>query len=90
MDLKNAKLLKTGIQADSGIVFGPYSTLRSQKEARLKMLTDWLGKDFDGVIALDEAHNMGNSVSIKKGRGRSKPSAQALAGIDLHLSLIHI
>ncbi len=83
MDLKNAKLLKTGIQADSGIVFGPYSTLRSQKEARLKMLTDWLGKDFDGVIALDEAHNMGNSVSIKKGRGRSKPSAQALAGIDL-------
>ena len=83
LDMKNAKLLKSGIQADSGIVFGPYSTLRSQKEARLKMLTDWLGKDFDGVIALDEAHNMGNSVSIKKGRGRSKPSAQALAGIDL-------
>lgn len=83
LDLKNAKLLKTGIQTDSGIVFGPYSTLRSQKDARLKMLTDWLGKDFDGVIALDEAHNMGNSVSIKKGRGKSKPSAQALAGIDL-------
>lgn len=83
LDMKNPKLLKTGIQANSGIVFGPYSTLRSQKEARLKMLTDWLGEDFDGVIALDEAHNMGNSVSIKKGRGMSKPAAQALAGIDL-------
>ena len=83
LDMKNPKLLKTGIQAESGIVFGPYSTLRSQKEARLKMLMDWLGKDFDGVIALDEAHNMGNSVSIKRGRGKSKPAAQALAGIDL-------
>ncbi|QUO37956.1 strawberry notch family protein [Dysosmobacter sp. Marseille-Q4140] len=83
LDLKNPHLLKNGIQADSGIVFGPYSTLRSQKEARLKMLEDWLGKDFDGVIALDEAHNMGNSVSIKRGRGKSKPAAQALAGIDL-------
>ena len=83
LDLKNPHLLKNGIQADSGIVFGPYSTLRSQKEARLKMLEDWMGKDFDGVIALDEAHNMGNSVSIKRGRGKSKPAAQALAGIDL-------
>lgn len=83
ISLKGTKLLKTGIQADSGIVFVPYSTLKEQKEARLKMLTDWLGKDFDGVIALDEAHNMKNSVSIKKGRGKTKPSQQALAGIDL-------
>ena len=36
IDMKNPKLLKTGIQAESGIVFAPYTTLRSQKEARLK------------------------------------------------------
>lgn len=83
IDMKNPKLLKTGIQAESGIVFAPYTTLRSQKEARLKMLEDWLGKDFDGVIALDEAHNMGNSVVMKRGRGRTKPAAQAIAGIEL-------
>lgn len=83
IDMKNPKLLKTGIQAESGIVFAPYTTLRSQKEARLKMLQDWLGNDFDGVIALDEAHNMGNSVVMKRGRGRTKPAAQAIAGIEL-------
>lgn len=83
IDMKNPKLLKTGIQAGSGIVFAPYTTLRAQKEARLKLLEDWLGKDFDGVIALDEAHNMGNSVVMKRGRGRTKPAAQALAGIEL-------
>lgn len=83
IDMKNPKLLKTGIQAESGIVFAPYTTLRSQKEARLKMLQEWLGKDFDGVIALDEAHNMGNSVVMKRGRGKTKPAAQAIAGIEL-------
>lgn len=85
IDLKGTKLLKTGIQADSGILFGAYSTLRTatNKEQRFAMMKDWLGEDFDGVIAFDEAHKMGNSVAIKKKRGKSKPSQEALTGIEL-------
>lgn len=85
LDMKGNKLIKNGIQADSGILFGAYSTLANaqNKEKRFKMLRDWLGEDFDGVIALDEAHKMGNSVAIKKARGKSKPSQQALTGIEL-------
>lgn len=83
--MKGTKLLKTGIQQDGGILFGAYSTLAqgTNKEARFKMLHDWLGEDFDGVIVFDEAHNMGNSVSMKNGRGRTKPAKTALAGIEL-------
>jgi len=85
LDMKGNKLIKNGIQADSGILFGAYSTLANaqNKEKRFKMLRDWLGEDFDGVIALDEAHKMGNSVAVKKARGKSKPSQQALTGIEL-------
>ena len=83
IDLSNAKLLKTGITTNSGILFGGYPTIRAQKEARLKLIQDWLGKDFDGVIAFDEAHTMKN-VSGKKGsRGKTGPSKTALAAIDL-------
>ena len=35
---------------------------------------EWLGKDFDGVIAFDEAHKMKSGLSVKKTRGKSKPS----------------
>lgn len=85
IDLKGTKLLKTGIEADSGILFGAYSTLSNSanKEQRFAMLKEWLGEDFDGVIALDEAHKMGNSVPMKKKRGKSKPSQQAITGIEL-------
>lgn len=84
LDLKKFKI-KAGdkIKADSGIVFSSYDTLKTDKDARLKLLTDWLGKDFDGVIALDEAHNMRSAMPLKNGRGRTKPSAKALAGIEL-------
>ncbi|MFH0981524.1 MAG: strawberry notch family protein [Planctomycetota bacterium] len=30
---------------------------------RFKQLTDWLGPDFDGVVAFDEAHLMNNAVA---------------------------
>ena len=85
IDMRGTKLIKNGIQADSGILFGAYSTLANSKnkDARFKMIRDWLGADFDGVIALDEAHKMGNSVVMKKGRGKTKPSQQALTGIEL-------
>ena len=85
LDMRDTKLIKTGIQTDSGILFGAYSTIshNKNKDARFKMLRDWLGEDFDGVIAFDEAHKMGNSVPTKKKRGKSKPSATAITGIEL-------
>lgn len=50
-------------------------------------MVEWLGKDFDGVIAFDEAHSMGNAIAIKGKRGVRRPSQQALAGINLQREL---
>ncbi len=78
-----------------GILFTTYSTLRGgekkqatdqatqQGQTRLRQLLDWMGPDFDGVIAFDEAHGMGNAIGLKGSRGERKPSQQALAGIEL-------
>ena len=56
-----------------GILFTTYAMLRSgeKKQAndqgqkagktRAEQIIEWLGKDFDGVIAFDEAHSMGNA-----------------------------
>jgi len=54
---------------------------------RVNQIVNWLGADFDGVIVFDEAHEMGNAVSIKGKRGQSKPSDQALAGLALQRAL---
>ncbi|MBK5938048.1 strawberry notch-like NTP hydrolase domain-containing protein [Halochromatium roseum] len=84
------------IAREKGILFTTYSTLRGGEkrqstdnqdgragQTRLQQLTDWLGPDFDGVIAFDEAHSMGNAIAVKGARGERKPSQQAIAGINL-------
>ena len=71
------------IQREKGILFGGYPALREQKEARLKLLQDWLGEDFDGIIAFDEAHKMSNTEGKKGKRGKAKPSETALAAIEV-------
>lgn len=78
----------TDIPVESGIVFSSYDTLKGKQgkngtDTRISQLERWLGKDFDGVIAFDEAHNMGNAVPIKGKRGKKKPAQKALAGIKL-------
>lgn len=87
------------ITQEEGILFTTYSTLRGgeKKQAndlgqkggksRAQQIIDWLGKDFDGVIAFDEAHSMGNAIAIKGKRGVKKPSQQAIAGINLQREL---
>lgn len=50
---------------------------------RLDQLTQWLGKDFDGVIVFDEAHNMQNAIGEEGERGGTPPAARALAGIEM-------
>ncbi len=75
------------IVLSEGILFVTYSTLRSAerqgKTSRLRQLLDWLGRDFDGVIAFDEAHAMANAAGAKGERGDVKPSQQGLAGLRL-------
>ena len=87
------------ITQKEGILFTTYSTLRGgeKKQAndqgqkagktRAQQIIEWLGKDFDGVIAFDEAHSMGNAIGIKGKRGVRKPSQQAIAGINLQHEL---
>ncbi len=85
-----------------GIMFATYDTLKQDlevttsgelknknkdKRARLDQVIEWLGEDFDGVIAFDEAHAMRNSLPMRGKRGIKKPSATALAGVELQKKL---
>jgi hypothetical protein len=93
--------LGASLEKPEGILFTTYSTLRGgfseyredQPESfnnlniRLNQLVNWLGKDFDGVIAFDESHNMANAAPKKGERGVKKPSQMALAGIALQRRL---
>ncbi len=58
------------ITADSGVLFTTYTLLANDFDGdrqRFKQLTDWLGADFDGVIAFDEAHLMKNAAATPHG-----------------------
>jgi predicted RNA methylase len=74
-----------------GIIFVTYATLRTEakpgKPDRVRQLIDWLGNDFEGVIVFDEAHAMANSIASQGGRGLTKPSQQAVAGLRLQRAL---
>ncbi len=80
------KFKNNDIKASEGICFATYDTLGSRKQDGIDRLTNWLGKDFDGVIVLDEAHNMKNAVRIKKARGSSGPTQKAIWGLKLQES----
>ncbi|MCY4261586.1 MAG: strawberry notch family protein, partial [Rhodobacteraceae bacterium] len=57
---------------------------------RVKLLVDWLGEDFDGVIVFDEAHQMKNAMAVESesAQGRkTKSSRTAQAGLALQNAL---
>ena len=65
------------ITMGDGILFVTYATLRSAGKCgttRLNQLLDWVGDDFDGVLAFDEAHAMQNAAGSEQGRGANRPS----------------
>ena len=70
------------IPIDKGVLFGTYATVTGVKGevpgARKLQLENWLGKDFDGVIVLDEAHLASNLGMARGARGQAKPSQTAL------------
>ena len=55
----------------------------------MKRIVDWVGEDFDGVIAFDESHAMGNNRPIKGKRGSVNASMVALAGKALSEALLY-
>lgn len=82
----DAFLFGTPITMDTGILFLTFATLRSQRDdaqSRLQQLLAWLGEDFDGVIAIDEAHELANAAGTDTQYGTQKGSEQGLAGVRL-------
>ncbi|MBQ1233659.1 MAG: strawberry notch family protein [Clostridia bacterium] len=76
------------ITMKSGILFTSYGKLKMEKGgSRLDQIVNWLGEDFDGVIAFDEAHFMGNLFGKKGKFGKSKGSLTAQAGVELQRRL---
>lgn len=80
------------ILATEGVLFTTYSKLRGRREtddylSRFDQIVEWLGEDFDGVIAFDESHNMANNADDTGGRYTKKASLQALAGVELQQRL---
>ncbi|MGR6036106.1 MAG: strawberry notch-like NTP hydrolase domain-containing protein [Candidatus Nitrosoglobus sp.] len=94
--------IKGDIKNKEGVLFTTYDTLKaSTKEKRdsagniitpasrrLEQLVKWLGEDFDGVIAFDEAHAMRNALDTKGSRGIKQASKRALSGIELQQRLL--
>ena len=74
------------IAMQSGILFLTFATLRSQRDegaSRLQQILAWLDPDFDGLIALDEAHELANAAGTQTKFGTQKGSEQGLAGVRL-------
>ncbi|WP_223278293.1 strawberry notch-like NTP hydrolase domain-containing protein [Nostoc sp. 'Peltigera membranacea cyanobiont' 232] len=88
IDLSNIKL-GDPIPFTQGILFCTYSTLRSQKngKSRLKQIVDWAGKDFEGAIAFDECHAMGNAMAQEGKLGMVAASQQGIVGLRLQNAL---
>jgi hypothetical protein len=79
---------KDRISLQEGILYSTYDTIKSEKGGnRLDQIVEWVGEDFDGVIAFDEAHNMGNLFGKKGKFGKSKGSEKARAGVELQRRL---
>ncbi|RCJ40988.1 methylase, partial [Nostoc minutum NIES-26] len=88
IDLSNIKL-GDPIPFTQGILFCTYSTLRSQKngKSRLKQIVEWVGKDFQGIIAYDECHAMGNAMAVEGKLGMVAASMQGVVGLRLQNAL---
>ncbi|HEX7856969.1 MAG TPA: strawberry notch family protein [Sphingobium sp.] len=78
--------VRGAITMESGILFLTFATLRSARDdsqSRLQQILAWLDPEFDGVIALDEAHELANAAGTDTKYGQQKGSEQGLAGVRL-------
>lgn len=77
------------IKLDQGVLLVTYPTLRSLRgdHSRLKQITEWAGSDFEGVIAFDEAHEMGGVAGGQGALGAKEGSQQGICGVLLQNQL---
>ena len=77
------------IKLDTGVLFVTYPTLRSARgeHSRLQQLIRWAREDFDGVIAFDEAHEMGGVAGGEGALGAKAGSQQGICGVLLQNNL---
>lgn len=73
------------IPLQEGILYTTYATLRSGTETitRLQQVLAWIGEDYDGVIAFDEAHAMGGVAGGENDFGKTQGSLQGVTGVTL-------
>jgi hypothetical protein len=73
------------ISMSEGVLFVTYPTLRSTRgdASRLEQIITWAGDDFEGVIAWDEAHEMGGVAGGEGSMIAKKGSQQGIAGVLL-------
>ncbi|KMO30739.1 strawberry notch family protein [Methylobacterium aquaticum] len=79
------------VTLSKGILFTTFATLRGGARngaaSRLDQICDWLGPNFDGVIAIDEAHALANAAAGSGDRGVVEASQQGKAGLGLQYRL---
>ncbi|WP_298089658.1 strawberry notch-like NTP hydrolase domain-containing protein [uncultured Sphingomonas sp.] len=77
------------IRLDQGVLLVTYPTLRSMRgdHSRLKQIVDWAGADFRGVLAFDEAHEMGGVAGGEGALGAKEGSQQGICGVLLQNQL---
>lgn len=56
-------------------------------ESRIQQVVEWLGKDFDGVIAFDECHKINNLGETQGGWGKIEQSKSAVVASKLAQAL---
>ena len=89
-EFKGGKSADKSLSNDEAILFATYSSLSKgfdQSGSNFEKIVNWLGKDFDGVIVFDEAHNMANSIATKGSRGIKKASQRGMAGLAIQEAL---
>ncbi|MCL2047146.1 MAG: bifunctional class I SAM-dependent methyltransferase/DEAD/DEAH box helicase [Defluviitaleaceae bacterium] len=89
-EFKGGKYADKSLVNNEGILFTTYSALSKsfdQSGSNFEKIVNWLGKDFDGVIVFDEAHNMANATNTKGTRGVKKASQRGIAGLAIQNAL---
>lgn len=77
------------IRLAEGVLFVTYPMLRSMRSdnSRLQQILAWADGDFDGVIAFDEAHEMGGVAGGEGAMGKKEGSQQGICGVLLQNNL---
>lgn len=86
VEFNGGKKADSSLKSDDTILYLTYNKLSqgwNKENSNFEKIVSWLGQDFDGVIAFDEAHMMSNAGGKVTNRGKDKPSETALAGIEL-------